>query len=211
VTACAVIAVGTPVAIFALALSALTYFFARNRPARVARDLALGWGALMLLSPLLADFVSALFAPERLPAIADPTIVWGQIVGKDGLRTLIGHGFDAGARAVTAGYLPLSSPHSFLFEFWFELGIVGVCAAAFVIALVFQLAGSAPALIAPLLLAGLMSALLVSAFGVGLAPIWWVTFLALDALAFALVLHGHFRGRRPSVRDIDDARAPDLA
>ena len=97
------------------------------------------------------------------------------------------------------------SPHSVLFELWFELGIVGVGGAIFAIYWLFRVAGEAPGAIAPLLLAGLTSALLASAFGIGLAPIWWITFLALDALAFALVLRGQYRGRRPDVRDIEDA------
>ena len=48
----------------------------------------------------------------------------------------------AAARAVAAGYLPYSSTRSLFFELWFELGIVGVCAAAFVTRRVFLVAGA---------------------------------------------------------------------
>lgn len=207
-TVCAAFAVRTPIAAVALAVSAATFLIARRAPARVATQLAVAWGVVIGLAPLLALALSYVASPARLPAVSDPLIVWGEIVAKDGLRTLIGHGFDSGARAVAAGYLPLSAPHSFLFELWFELGIVGVGGAIFAIFCLFQVAGSAPEPVAPLLLAGLTSALFASAFGVGVAPIWWVTFLALDALAFALVLRGQFRGRRPSVGDISNARIP---
>ena len=94
-----------------------------------------------------------------------------------------------------------------MFELWFELGIVGVRRRDLRHrADVPAGRRRAPGPVAPLLLGGLMSALFVSGFGVGISPIWWVTILALDGLAFALVLRGQFRGRRPSVRDIDGAR-----
>ena len=205
-TVAALAAVGTRVGIVAIAISAAVFFAARGRPRVIARWLSVGWGVFLLLAPLLALALSMVAAPQVLPAVADPGIIWGQIVAAEGLRTLIGHGFDAAARAMAAGYLPLSAARSMMFELWFELGIVGVVGATFVIARMFYLAGAAPRMVAPLLLAGLMSALIVSGFGVGISPIWWVTMLALDGLAFALVLRGQFRGRRPSVRDIEGAR-----
>ena len=205
-TVAALAAIGTRVAIAAIVVSAVVFFAGRNRPRETARWLSIGWGALLLLAPLLALALAMTVAPQTLPAAADPAIIWGQIVAADGFRTFIGHGFDAAARAMAAGYLPLSPSRSMMFELWFELGVVGVLAAIFIIARMVQLAGDAPRLVAPLLLAGLMSALVVSGFGVGISPIWWVTILALDGLAFALVLRGQFRGRRPSVRDIEGAR-----
>lgn len=211
VTLCAVVTVGTPVGVAAFVLSALTYLAARGRAPQVARGLAIGFGALILLAPLVALLVSEIAPPRSLPPAMDTVVIWGQIVAKDGFRVLIGHGFDAAARAVAAGYLPPSSVRSMQFELWFELGVVGVGAAIFVIARIFVVAGAAPTSVAPLLLAGLMSALVISAFNVGIAPIWWITLLALDALAFALVFRGQFRGRRPSVRDIEGLRPPALA
>ena len=208
-TVAGIVAVGTPVAMVALLVSGVVWALARGgRASVVARGSGWAWGALLLLSPFIALALSTLFEPTTLPALADRAIIWGDIVAKDGPRTIIGHGFDSAARAVAAGYLPYTSNRSGFFELWFELGIVGVGAAAFVVARLFAVAGAAPGAAAPLLLAGLTDALIVSGFGVGVSPIWWVTSLALDALAFALVLRGQFKGRRPSVRDIAGARIP---
>ena len=208
VTAAAVGAVKSPIAMTALLASAFVYAAARRFGPPVARLLSIGWALVLLLAPLVCFLLSLVISSKPLPTLAGPVVVWGEIVAKDGIRTLIGHGFDAGARAVAAGYLPLETPRSFLFEIWFELGIVGVGAAAFVIDRLFRLASAAPAAISPLLVAGLVGALFVSASGVGVAPIWWVTFLALDAVAFTLVLRGQYKGRRPSVRDIARATGP---
>lgn len=202
VTFCAVAAVGTLLALIALVLSAATFVLARHGAARIARAASGIWAALILLSPLLVVVLSRLAPASMLSRWGQPILAWGDIVAKDGWRTLLGHGFDSAARAVAAGYLPRNVPHSFLFEVWFELGVVGAMASAFIVACAFRFAGAAPSPIAPSLLAGLLAALIVSAFGVGTAPIWWVTFLALDGLAFALVLRAQFKGRRPSARDI---------
>ena len=206
-TVAGVVAVGTPVALVALAVSGAVWLLSRGRPMDVAQVSGWIWAALLLLSPLIALALSSFFDPTSLPALADRAIIWGDIVAKDGVRTIIGHGFESAARAVAAGYLPYTTNRSAFFELWFELGLVGVGAAAFVVARLFAVAGAAPGPVAPLLLGGLTNALVISGFSVGVSPIWWVTFLALDALAFALVLRGQFKGRRPSVRDIA-ARIP---
>jgi hypothetical protein len=198
---------GTPLAYAALVFSGLTFLVAWRGEVRLPRLLAIVWGAIILLSPLFALAVYALVPAHLIPPVATPMLAWGAMIAKDGLRTLLGHGFDAAARGVAAGYLPFDSPHSFLFEVWFELGIVGAAAFAFVTGRAFLVAGSAPGLMAPCLLAGLVAALVATGFGVGIAPIWWVTLLALDALVFALVWRGQFRGRRPVMRDFA-ARAP---
>ncbi len=201
-TVAGIVAVGTPVAMVAFVISGTVWLLARGRALILARGSGLVWAMLLVFSPLIALALSVLFEPTSLPAVMDRAIIWGDIVAKDGLRTIIGHGFDSAARAVAAGYLPYTSNRSAFFELWFELGIVGVGAAAFVVARLFALAGAASGPVAPLLLGGLTNALVISGFSVGVSPIWWVTFLALDALAFALVLRGQFKGRRPSVRDI---------
>ena len=71
-----------------------------------------------------------------------------------------------------------------------------------VVAQVVRRAGRSGSTLAPFLLAGLASAYIMSAFGLGVAPVWWVTLLALAGLAFALLQHGHGRAQRPGVSDL---------
>ncbi len=208
VTVCAVGAVGTPLAVEALFLSVATFIAARHWGTRIVRGLAAVSIGVILLAPLIALVLSRAMPVRFLSSWATPILVWGEIVAKDGLRGLLGHGFDSATRAVLAGYLPVRIPHSFLFEIWFELGIVGAAASAFAVSRAFYLANDAPSPIAPALLAGLIAALVMSAFGVGVAPIWWVTFLALDGFAFALVLRGQMKRRRPSAPDVSGENAP---
>ena len=63
-------------------------------------------------------------------------------------------------------------------------------------------AGRAGPTLAPFLLAGLTAAYVMSAFGLGVAPVWWVTLLALSGLAFALLQHGHGRAQRPVMSNL---------
>jgi hypothetical protein len=52
------------------------------------------------------------------------------------------------------------------------------------------------------LLAGLVSILTIAILGIATSQIWWVTLLDCEAIAFALLVKGDDRARRPDVRAI---------
>jgi hypothetical protein len=52
------------------------------------------------------------------------------------------------------------------------------------------------------LLAGLVAALTIAIFGIAASQIWWLTLLSCDAIAFALLIKGMDRARRPGVEAI---------
>jgi hypothetical protein len=137
-----------------------------------------------------------------MPTLLVPAISWGDIIVNDGLHVLLGHGFDSARLGIAAGYLHPTTPRSVLFEVWFELGVVGALASALLWAQVSRRAGRASTTLSPYLLAGLTATIVMSSFGLGIAPVWWVTLLALDGFAFALLQHGQARRRRPAVASI---------
>jgi hypothetical protein len=195
--AIAVFAARLPVGILALGAGALVYAAARLRRGRTRFALGIFFAALILLCPLIPLAVR-LVGGNNLPDVAAPLKIWGDILAADGARILTGHGLDTATRGIAYGYLPARTPHSLLFEIWYELGIVGAALAALFTYRVFMALGRAPRVIAPYLLAGFTTGLVVTILGLGTAQVWWLTLVGLDVLAFAVTANGHY-GKRPSI------------
>jgi hypothetical protein len=201
--AIAAIAVWTPItlcALGAMAIAALIFVFATANPVRVSRFLAGIFAALFLAAPGL-PLLLAMLLPERAMATGwfTPILVWADIVKGEGLRLITGHGLDAATRGVRAGFLPTATPTSILFQVWFELGIVGACTSAALVARAFIAAGRTPSTIAPFLLSGLVCGLTIAISGLSTEQLWWVTQLSVVAIAFAAVAKGQYRTVRPAV------------
>ncbi|HWG03757.1 MAG TPA: hypothetical protein VG271_01965 [Beijerinckiaceae bacterium] len=208
--AIAAIAVWTPVALGSFALSAIVFSFATTNPIRVSRLLAGLFAALFLVAPALPLALSFLI-PERIAAsgsLPAAILVWADIVKGEGLRLITGHGLDTMTRGVIAGFLPAATPTSVLFQIWYELGIVGACTSAALVARAFLAAGRTSSAIAPFLLAGLVCVLTIAISGLSTAQLWWVTQLAVVAIAFAVVAKGQYRTVRPAVRVISGELPP---
>ncbi|MBI3275930.1 MAG: hypothetical protein HYZ60_08340, partial [Methylocystis sp.] len=60
-------------------------------------------------------------------------------------------------------------------------------------------AGRTRPALAPFLLAGLATGFTISVLGPAAEQLWWLSLAGLDAIAFALVMKGQFRKRRPRV------------
>ena len=123
----------------------------------------------------------------------------------ESLRLITGHGLDTATRGVIAGFLPAATPHGVLFQVWYELGIVGACTSAVLVARAFIAAGRTPGAIAPFLLAGLVCGLTLAISGLSTAQLWWVTLLSVVAIAFAAVAKGQYRTVRPAAHVVNDA------
>jgi hypothetical protein len=98
---------------------------------------------------------------------------------------------------VLGGYLPAATPRSLVFQIWFDLGVVGAAALALVLARASLEVGAARPALAPFLLGGLGAAFVICLLGPAAEQLWWLTLAGLDAIAFALVMRGQFRKRRP--------------
>jgi hypothetical protein len=194
--AIAVFAARLPVGILALGGGGIVYGAARLRRGRTRFALAVIFAALILLCPLLPLAIN--LTGGAVPDILLPLKVWGGILAADGARILTGHGLDTATRGIAYGYLPPRTPHSLLFELWYELGIVGAAFAALFTYRIFMALGRAPRAVAPYLLAGLTSGLIITILGLGTAQVWWLTLVGLTVLALAVTVKGHY-GRRPSI------------
>jgi hypothetical protein len=203
--AIAAIAVWTPVALGALAVGALTFSFATANPARVSRLLAGAFAALFLVAPALPLLLAAVLPVRAADGWLAPMLVWADIIRGEGLRLITGHGLDTATRGVVAGFLPAATPHGILFQVWYELGIVGACTSAALVARAFIAAGRTPGTIAPFLLAGLVCGLIIAIAGLSTAQLWWVTQVSVVAIAFAAVAKGQYRTMRPAAHVVNDA------
>lgn len=185
----------------AFGIGAVTFALAVERPRRAARPAAFGLAALLVLGPVL-PFVLAPLA-EAVPPVGRSTVAamadWRAIVAGDPVRLITGHGLDSAQRGVMVGLLPPHTPRTILFTLWYDLGVLGVLAFAAAFGLAFEAAGRAAAAVAPFLLAGLAVVLTVAVVGVATAEIWYVTLVALQAIAFGLLARSSRSGLRPHI------------
>ncbi|WP_457797380.1 hypothetical protein [Methylocystis sp. S23] len=187
---------GAPNALPALLGGALVFFaaFGWVRPASAA--LAGLMAAIVLAAPAVA-LATHFIWPERAPDFFRHLAFWGHMIASDGLRTLLGHGFGAATWSVLQGYLPPATPRSLIFQIWFDLGLVGAAALALVLARASLEVGQSRPALAPFLLGGVAAGFVICLLGPAAEQLWWLTLAGLDAIAFALVMRGQFRKRRP--------------
>jgi hypothetical protein len=199
VSAAACLLARAPNALPALLVGAAVLALSFGKARRVGRLLAVGSAAVILLAPLAAVVAHVALA-GRAPAFAAPLAVWGQMIVADGARVLIGHGFGAAVYGVLGHYLFQETPRSLLFQVWFDLGALGALGLAAVVARAFIVVGRVRPVLAPFLLAGVATGLTICVLGPAAEQLWWLTLAGLDAIAFALVMKGQFRTRRPSLQ-----------
>lgn len=199
-----------PNAMPALAGGAVVFAAAFGRARRMAVVLAALMAAIVLLAPLTA-LATHLIWPELPPSFFKHLAFWGQMIASDGWRTLIGHGFGAATWGVLGGYLTPATPRSLVFQIWFDLGALGAAALALVAARTSLFVGESRPALAPFLLGGLGAAFVICLLGPAAEQLWWLTLGGLDAIAYALVMRGQFRKRRPRLPASWGAPAQDAA
>ena len=131
-----------------------------------------------------------------------PMLIWSDLIVSQWPRLITGHGLDFVHRGLSLGYLPEGTPRSFLLVLWLDFGLVGAVGFTVLVVQAFRVAGRLPVKTAPSLLAGLVSILTIAILGIATAQIWWLTLLDCGAIAFALLVKGNERARRPDLRAI---------
>ncbi len=207
--AAAAITAWTSVALAALALGAFTFAVATLHPGRAGRVLGVAAAALFLLGPLV-PFGAALvlkglgtLAGDRLPDLTAVTLsmrVWADLVVREPVRLITGHGIGMAALAPSTGFLPPETPKSLLFEVWYDYGVIGAVLAAALLYGAFGVVGRLSPAVAPFVLAELVAALTIAFNGLDTTQLWWMTLLGLAALAFTTVVRGEIRTTRPVAR-----------
>ncbi|GJE38330.1 peptide ABC transporter permease [Methylobacterium persicinum] len=187
--------------IAALAVGAVAYAITSVRPKRGVALTALVSAILLAAAPILPflarPVASALFGPLSPAALSLKS--WQRVVTSEPVRLVTGHGLETALRGRLVGLVPVNAPTTALFEFWYELGIVGAFAAAFALYAAVRRAGrDAPALV-PGAMACFASAFAIACLGIGLTTVWWLATLAIAVMIFIAVERGQFRTSRPKV------------
>ncbi|RVU19496.1 peptide ABC transporter permease [Methylobacterium oryzihabitans] len=195
--------------LLSLAAGAAAYALATwdlRRGVRVVAGLAAG---LVALGPALPFLLRPLLAP--LLGAADPTVqslkVWMRIVTGEPLRLITGHGFETALRGRMVGLLAPNAPSSLLFEIWYELGIVGAFAAAFLLWGAIRQSGRDHPVLTPGAIGTAATAFASACLGIGTTTAWWVTSVALAVLVFIAVERGQFRTARPKASALPTLKA----
>jgi hypothetical protein len=194
------------IALLAMGAGALIFATAMSGPERTARVLVWLMPGLFVLSPALPWFYQAglrLAGVEAGPVSA-PMLIWSDLVVSQWPRLITGHGYDFVNRGLNYGYMPARTPTSLLFVLWFDFGLVGTAGFAFLLVLLFKAAGRMPANGASSILAGLAAILIIGILGIATSQIWWLTLVACDGIAFAVLVKAADKGKRP---DVDAIRA----
>lgn len=198
--------------IVALVVGAVAFAVTSFRP-RLGVLLTAGISAGLLAAAPLLPFIArpigaALFGPLAPGVLSLKS--WQKVVTSEPLRLITGHGFETALRGRFAGLVPMNAPTTALFEFWYELGVVGSLAAAFALYASIRRAGRDNPLLVPGAMAAFASAFTIACIGVGLTVIWWLTAIALTILVFVAIERGQFRTSRPKIsrlRRIRDGEA----
>jgi hypothetical protein len=198
---------GTQIA--ALSVGAVAFAVTSYRPRLGVMLTAVLSAALLAAAPLLpflARPVGAALMGPLAPAVLSLKS-WQKVVTADPVRLITGHGFETALRGRLVGLLPANAPTTALFEFWYELGIVGALAAAFALYASIRRAGrDGPALV-PGAMGCFAAAFTVACLSVGLTAVWWLTTVAIAIVVFVAVERGQFRTSRPKVAKLPRIQA----
>jgi uncharacterized membrane protein len=182
------------VTLIVLAVSSLVFLGCLKWPKRAPVLLGNLLAGALVLAPLL-PFVLAPIA--EMVSLRETFALWRESIALEPVRLVTGHGFETAIRGRALGVLPPYTPSSLLFELWYELGIVGVCALAAALVLGAKSLPDFPPAFAAGMAAALAGAFLFSALGMATTQSWWITLLAVVMLAFVALQRSYFETRRP--------------
>ncbi len=190
------------IALLAMGAGAFVFATAMSGPAKTARVLAWLMAGLFMLSPLLPSLyqLGLRLTGVKTGLASVPMLIWNELVVSQWPRLITGHGYGFVHRGLNFGFLPDGTPASLLFVLWYDFGLVGAVSFALLLFQLFTAAGRIPASTAPAALAGLAAVLTIAILGIATSQIWWLTLIACDAIAFALLIKGADKARRPDVK-----------
>ena len=182
-----------------LAIGAIVFAIAAASPSMGARLTAAVMAGLLILAPLLPFVLRPLAAGwlgTAHPVVASLDI-WRSVIIDEPARLITGHGFETALRGRFVGLLAPDAPSTFLFEVWYELGLVGALAGAVALHRSTSRAGRDHPLLVPGTVAAFATAFTYACLGIGTAQMWWFTALVVTILMFVAIERGQFRTNRP--------------
>jgi hypothetical protein len=192
------VVIGSELALGALACGAVVFAAAWARPRGAATALAFVAGALILGAPALAFIIDRLdpLTGGTLPFGAAAT-AWVDVMTENPARALTGYGFDAAVRGFATRWLPAAAPRGAVFATWFDLGLIGALAAAVLAVRALRAAADLPPPQGAFMLAGLATVVAIAVAGGVALQIWWLNFLCVVAVGYAIMMRGQYRTARP--------------
>jgi hypothetical protein len=186
-------------ALQALSVGALAFVLTALAPVVGARLTVSTMAGLLLLAPalpfLLSPLAVAILGPNSNAGAS--LEVWRAVILDEPQRLITGHGLETALRGRFFGLLPTTAPWSFLFEIWYELGLVGAVAGATLLYSAGLAARGDRPVLGPGIMAAFATAYALGCLGIGTAQIWWLTALIVVLLIFVAIERGQFRTTRP--------------
>ncbi len=192
------------IALLAMGAGSLVFATAMSRPAKTARFLAWLMPGLVILSSVLPWIYRAglRFTGIETGEASAPLLIWNDLIVSQWPRLITGHGYDFVNRGLNYGFLPARTPTSLLFILWYDFGLAGATGFAALLALLFKAAGRMQSSAASSLLAGLSAILTIAILGIATSQIWWLTLIACEGIAFAVLVKAAGKGKRPDAEAI---------
>ncbi len=183
----------------ALAVGGCIYALTALRPTAgrlAATALTAGLVLFAPLAPFVLRPLGKLFLGQTHPSV-EAVRVWARTVSDDPVRLITGHGFDTAMRARDAGLVPAGAPRGLLFEIWYEVGVLGALALAYLLARAVKAAAAGAPAAAPGAVMTVVVAVMLAVSGQGALQSWWITMLGLSAVVLVAVENGQYRTVRP--------------
>jgi hypothetical protein len=190
-----VIGLRGPTILPALLVGAIILGGAVNNKRAAALALIAGISVTILAAPVWAFALSHM--PAQSEGLSGLLQAWAEVIAKDPLRLLTGHGLDTAFRNKIFPFPETAVPKSLLFEIWYELGLIGsVCLTAYLILSVEGIARLNDR-VAPYALGAFGFALSLSIMGLGTSQMWWLTAVSMTIIAFAAIIRRENEVARP--------------
>jgi hypothetical protein len=197
--ACGALLTNDAPALQGLAVGAMIFAITAVSPAFGSRLTAFSMAGLLLIAPVL-PFILKPLAESVLGTGASLVVTldtWRMVILDDPLRLITGHGLETALRGRIFGLVPPSAPYTFLFEIWYELGLVGAVAGSILLYRAIIGAGGQRPVLGPGIMAAFATAYALGCLGIGTAQVWWFTALVVVVLVFVAIERGQFRTIRP--------------
>lgn len=206
----AVAVIGSDLALMGLGGGAIVFALAWMRPRATAVVLAVIVGLLILGAPALAILFDRLSPLTGELPFTDAAAAWAGVIERNPLRALTGHGFDSAARGFVTRYLPADAPRGAIFATWFDLGLIGALASAVLVVRAFLAAAHLPAPMGAFMIAGFATIVVIAVAGAVALQMWWLNFLCVVAVGYAVMMRGQYRTSRPPLNTVRDEKRPTI-
>jgi hypothetical protein len=185
--------------IAALAVGAAVYAVTALWPRIGVTGTAVTMAGLLALAPLvplvLRPVAGVVLGTSS--GVYESLSVWRSVMLKEPVRLFTGHGFETALRGRLVGLLASNAPSTFLFEAWYELGIVAALSGAAALYWSVHAGGRDHPPLVPGVMAAFATVFAFACLGIGTAQMWWFTSIAALILIFVAAERGQFRTTRP--------------